>query len=157
MRAYSAMFLIVLGLVGCRSKPSEPEAVGSPKAPPSGVGVVEEPYRGRIGGSLGKLGRPLRELTTTELRTAILAAGWKPSGFTEMESSVAVTRTLPIQKERLTGTVQWFKTSDKERVYSTMVEGWPSAEEGDVIVTVKLTNASERGEARRLLKALTQD
>lgn len=157
VRSSVLLVLLAVSSVGCRPKPSEPEGTSTAKSADPSSGQPDAPYRGKIGGAIGKLGKPMIDLTPGDLRTALQSVGWKPSGFTEMDSSVAVTRTIPIQKEKLAGTVQWFKTTDKEKVHSTMVLGWPSAEDGDVIIAVRLASESQRADARKLLKALTQD
>lgn len=140
-------------LPACTKKTEEPAAAEGPPReakPPTPEAV----RRGVVKGTINK---PLYLASSKELQQAITATGWKPGGFSEMESGGTVTRTYPVQKDKLVGTVTWYKTNDKEMIHASMVQGWPSAEDGDVVLVVKLANENRRSDARRLLTALVGD
>lgn len=149
-------FLLVLALTasavsGCTKTQPEVDNQKNPERPaPQHDAIRKKPIAGTIGKSLC-------DVSMKDMQAAVKAAGWVAAGFTEATSGGTVTRNYPVQRQKLTGALSWYKTNNKDLIHSTMVQGWPSAEDGECIVSMRTTDESKRDEARRFLAALVGD
>ena len=148
MRSLVLALLCSASLLACNKKAAEPDEA---KAQPKVAAEREAIRRGPVKGTIGK---PLCEASMKDMQAAIKGAGWVAAGYTEATSGGTTTRNFPVTHGRLTGAVTWYHTNDKDLVHSTVVQGWPSAEDGECIVSVRTTDDGKRDEARRLLAGL---
>ena len=140
--------LASLSSTSCNRKTAEPEEEkGARKSAPEREAIRRGPTHGTIG-------KPLCDASMRDMQAAIKAAGWSPAGYTESTSGGTTTRSFPSQHGRLTGAVTWYRTNDKDMIHATVVQGWPSAEDGECILAVRTTDDGKRDEAKRLLTSL---
>ena len=151
MRALAVLLVCFASLASCNRKAAEPD---HEKAAPKAAVDREAIRRGPTKGTIGK---PLCEASMKDMQAAIKAAGWVAAGYTDATSGGTQTRNFPVTHGRLNGAVTWYHTNDKDLVHSTVVQGWPSAEDGECILSVRTTDEGKRDEARRLLAGLVGD
>jgi hypothetical protein len=151
MRRLLVVLALAATFTGCTKTQPEVDTDKNPERPaPQRDAIRRKPIAGTIG-------KTLCDVSMKDMQAAVKAAGWTAAGYTEATSAGTVTRNFPVQRQKLTGAVTWYKTSDKDMIHATVVMGWPSAEDGDCILSVRTTDDNKRDEARRLLNALVGD
>ena len=151
MRRTAFSLVVLASVAACNKKAAEPEET---KAQPKVAPAHEAIRRGAIKGTIAK---SLCDVSMKDMQAAIKAAGWVAAGYTEATSGGTTTRNFPVTHGRLTGAVTWYHTNTKDIVQASYVQGWPSAEDGECIVSVRTTDEAKRDEARRLLSGLVGD